>query len=395
MDVNQDAEKTPKNRRVVIVSDACLGYGSPQIPAFAHEILKIGNIKITVVEPNVPKNPPKNYAYSDFEIRRIHTSAPIYSGGRAEYCEKCARFIETTTPSVVILICTFSLPVLLYCRFKPIITLYYSIESIVQYGKQDIELNREMNNKIDAIIWPEENRMKRDTVRCQFQNVDSYLSLNSSNQKSSSDNIVPWNKRKKRIIHQGTIGSKETFSHYFMEKEIARLPIDVYGPIVDQRSRTLESLSASVYNESKANLIYQGRIDLDQLELVRREMAYSICIWSPETERGLFAPSNKFFEAIADGVPPITAPHPQHVRIIEKYDCGIILDDWSLRALRKGLLYGLRIFGTGQYESLVENCRTAVRTELNREHQYRDVVQLIRTKLDSDSDFLCHVQNQS
>ncbi len=269
------------------------------------------------------------------------------------------------------MVCTFALPTLLWIDFKPKVTVYYSIESIIQYGKPDIHLNRMLRKKIDLILWPEENRMQRDSDRCWFEGIASLLVLNASNPSTSADAVQPVASRLKRIINQGTLGTKETFSHYFLRPEILRLPIDIFGPLVDSESRQLERYAATNREQPKwVQTVYHGRVGLAQLARVRRLRAFLICIWSPAEERGLYAPSNKFFEAVADGVPPITAPHPQHVRLVEKYDCGILLDDWSFVSLRRGLLTALRIFGTPRYSQLVENCRRAVRLELNAEAQF-------------------------
>lgn len=357
---------------VYIVSDACLGHGSPQIISLARALTVSFPCDITIVEPDVPSLPPQHASFPELSFTRIRTTRHVFEeGGRAAYCRRAARVLNKVKPDVLILVCTFTIPVLLSLKRRPPVVVFYSIESIIQYGLPDIHLNRFLRDKIDLILWPEETRKKRDTQRCGFESISSLLVLNSSNPRSSAGQVEPAGQRLPRIIHQGTIGVKHTFADYFLRREILRLPIDIYGPLVDDESRRLEQYRPTAMDRPKwARTFYHGRVTLDQLAKIRRRHAYSLCIWNPETERGLFAPSNKFFEAVADGVPPITAPHPQHVRLVEKYDCGIVLDDWSLTSLRKGLLLALRIFGTMRYEQLVQNCRKAVQSELNAETQF-------------------------
>lgn len=368
--------------RICIVSDACIGYGSPQIVSLADMLRRNGPAELTILEPDPPSSPPRHVLFPDLRIIRLQTSAHVYeAGGRGEYCRKAARYVDETRPDILISVCTFTMPTLLWTTHRPKATIFYSIESIIQYGAPDIHLNRLLRSRVDMILWPEENRMERDTKRCGFDGIPSLLILNSSNPAASAEAILPPEKRLRRIIHQGTIGSKHTFSHYFLDPRLLRLPIDVYGPLVDEPSREFERYGATVRNQSRrVRTVYHGRVDSAQLAKARRRCAFLVCIWSPSEERGLFAPSNKFFEAVADAVPPITAPHPQHVRLVQKYDCGIILQDWSFDALRKGLLSALRLFGTPRYTELVENCRNAVRLELNAERQFGSAARAIMAR---------------
>lgn len=365
-----------------------MGYGSPQIVSLADALRRLGPAEVTIIEPDPPSLPPRHLAFPDFRIVRIQTSAHVYEGGgRGEYCRKAARFLDDDRPDVVIVVCTFTMPALLWMRHRPRTTAFYSIESIIQYGKPDVHLNRLLRPRIDLILWPEENRMERDVKRCGFEGIPSLLILNSSNPRASAEEIVPSDRRLRRIIHQGTIGSKHTFSHYFLNPRLLRLPIDVFGPLVDEPSRAFEQYGAAVRPRPRlVRTVYHGQVALAQLAKARRRCAFLVCIWSPAEERGLFAPSNKFFEAVADAIPPITAPHPQHVRLVQKYDCGIVLEDWSFDALRKGLLTALRLFGTPRYAEMVENCRKAVRRELNAEVQFEAAARAILARANEDRD---------
>lgn len=365
--------------QIYIVSDACVGYGSPQITVLADKLRCLGPAEVTIIEPDLPSRPPLHVQFPNLDIVRIETSVNVYeAGGRGEYCFKAARYIDAAKPDIIIICCTFSMPTLLWTRHRAKTTVFYSIESIIQYGMPDVHLNRLLRSQIDLILWPEENRMERDTKRCCFEGIPSLVILNSANPVASAETIVAPEERIPRIIHQGTIGVKETFANYFLDQRLLRLPIDVYGPLVDEPSKEFKRYHASAQVEpSSIRTVYHGQVNLRQLSIARRHRAFLVCIWSPAEERGLFAPSNKFFEAIADAVPPITAPHPQHVRLVKAYDCGIVLDDWSIGALEKGLQEALLLFGTPRYSQMVENCRQAVRMELNAELQFGSAARAI------------------
>ena len=87
-------------------------------------------------------------------------------------------------------------------------------------------------------------------------------------------------------------------------------------------------------------------------------------------ENQLYAAPNKFFESIADGVPPIAAPHPQCKMMIDRYKCGILMRDWSEGEFFSALDQALRLYQTDSWYEMVSNCGTAVRQELNWDHQF-------------------------
>lgn len=357
--------------KVGIISDACLGFGSPQIIALAEALKEAMDAEVTIVEPDVPTSPPQHASFPQFRIVRQKNRKHVYdAGGRVEYCKRAAAVMNELRPDLLVVVCTFCMPALLYLKARPRFTVFYSIESIIQYGEADVILNQHLRSKIDFIIWPEENRQALDQARSGLGAIPNALVLNSANPRQSAEEIAPAAQRLRRIIHQGTIGQYHTYSHWFLKPSIRRLPLDIYGPLVDEGSKAMLAFAPGMEQADPTGLLYHGRVDLVRLARARRTCAYSVCIWNPAEERGRFAPSNKFFESVADAVPPITAPHPQHVRLVEKYDCGIVMEDWSLSELRRTLLVGLRLFGTPRYQELVENCRRAVREELNADDQF-------------------------
>lgn len=372
--------KQPVAKRAVIISDACIGHGSPQVISLAAYLKHYVAEQITIIEPHIADLPPRHSMYPNFGFMRIRSKCHPYFGGRSDYCKSAADILHTVKPNILVVVCTFCMPVLLFLKYRPGLIVFYSIESILQYGKADVALNRYLRDKIDLILWPEENRMVRDSARCGFENIPSLLVLNVSNPSSSVDGMVPIRSRMPRIINQGTIGVKETFANYFLDPKFLALPIDIYGPLVDETSRGLQRYHCSRADVPAAvRTVYHGCVDLSTLQVARRRRAYLVCIWSPAEERGLFAPSNKFFQAIADGVPPITTPHPQHKRIVEQYRCGIVLSDWTAHTLYRALRESLSSFATPYYRRLVENCRAAVAAELNEEVQFGRAALKIRS----------------
>ena len=50
---------------IVLVSDASLGYGSPQIPAFTRSLSEHYGLPAVILEPDTPGKPPRGSLYAD------------------------------------------------------------------------------------------------------------------------------------------------------------------------------------------------------------------------------------------------------------------------------------------------------------------------------------------
>jgi glycosyltransferase involved in cell wall biosynthesis len=360
------------------ISDSSLGFGSPQIPAFMQSIAGLYAADVLIVEPDTPDKPPRHDLYPDVTIRRIYTDVnPFTTAGRIQYVKKAAEVVNHVRPDILVIFCTFSLPALVKLNRKPRLVIYYAIESIMFYGWRDVIINRALAPMVDLIVFPEENRAANDLERCGFHHIPLVVLYNCSNQLSSKDQVLSSQSRNGRVISQGTIASEWTFAQYYLDARVQRLPIDLFGPIV---GRDQESLRVAL-NGLGHNTRYLGQVDLQRLTDLRREYSFSVVIWSPTVERGLFAPSNKFFEAIAEGVPPITAPHPQHKMFVDRYDCGLVMESWELSSFYKSIRQALRFLETDRYAELVENCRAAVAAELNWDAQFAKVQRLLPPRL--------------
>jgi glycosyltransferase involved in cell wall biosynthesis len=127
---------------------------------------------------------------------------------------------------------------------------------------------------------------------------------------------------------------------------------------------------------------YHGLLEADDLVRRRREYAYSIVMWNPTiSDNHLYAAPNRLFTSIQAGVPPIVAPHPQCRIMVDRYDCGLVMRDWSFEAFHDALRLGMKLYGTSRYAELVENCRRAAATELNWDAQFNKIRRFLPTEL--------------
>lgn len=361
---------TEKDFAIVGVSDVSLGYGSPQILAYLSSLASLYNTNVLALEPDEVHKQPFQSSKPALTIKRISTSLPPHtSAGRIAYILEAAKQVNRIKPRMLVIFCTYSLPVLYKLTYKPDFVLYVSLESIEAYGKLDIQINRHIRDKLDLIIFPEENRARLDTKRCGFIKQNLAVVYNAA-ALTPDGAICPAGQRRERILYSGTLDPERTLAGYFLEKDVQALPVDLYGTISgDADGKLRRGLDGS-----NTRLRYHGMIGAKSLEQVRRTSAYSLVMWAPTNENQLYACPNKFFESIADGVPPIAAPHPQMKMLLERYGCGILMDDWSLTAFKRALVEAVSIFGTTNYDAMVAACRTAAIEELNWETQFNKII---------------------
>ncbi len=350
--------------RIGCLSDVCLGYGSPQIGHLIQCLSDTYGAEALIVEPGNPELAPRHGLFPGMKVVRTRNAFPPYSlQGRVEYVLDAARIINEWQPDILVICCTFTLPVLLKLRKRPPFVVYYSYESIPHYGELDVELNRQLRDSVDVVVFPEENRAAMELARIRFEcpilvlyNCPPFNSLKP----------LPKTSRNGRFLYAGMIDRVETLAEYYTDARIAAYPIDLYGPIRADSEESREAFRARL----APSVQYRGYTENQVLADLRRHYIYSLVMWNPGTENQLYAAPNKFFESIGAGVPALAAPHPQCKKIIDRYGCGLLLDEWSLDALLDGLERASRIYSTGKWDEMVAGCEEAFTGELNWERQF-------------------------
>lgn len=353
--------------RIVGISDVSLGYSSPQIPALMTSVVDYYGAEGIMLEPDQPERPPRHQLFPHLKLLRINTAFHPHSlPGRIEYMRSAAQAIDALCPDMLVIYCTFSLPVLFKIRRRPDFVIYYSVESIPSYGSFDMEMNHHIAPLIDLVIFPEENRAARETTRFEFKDTPKVILYNCVNPKTAIRGMLPSTQRNARLIYSGTIDRKQTFGDYFLDAKMKTVPLDIYGLIKASSENDLESYLSQLDGAVR----YCGYVDAEELSRIRKAYSYSLVMWNPVNENQLFAAPNKFFESIADGVPPIAAPHPQCKLLIRRYRCGLLMENWSFAAYDEAIQRALHLYGTPAYSELVHNCARAVEAELNWETQF-------------------------
>lgn len=363
------------NQLIIGISDVSLGYGSIQIPLFMKFLKgKKQGYEARVLEVDQPEKTYVRDRYPEFDIERIMTATPCYTkAGRIEYIRRCAGTVNRLQPEILVLFCSFTLPVLFKLKYRPQMVIYYNIEMASAYGRDDCVLNSLLSGKVDLLIYPESNRAMLDIKKFGLQQIPAVEVFNCTDRQAQGRGHVHMEEKNGKILYSGTLDQENTNAHYLLDKELNQHRIDIFGNVTGKGSGKLRRELLCL----NANVRYRGYIANEALREIRRYYAFSIVMWNPVNENQYFAAPNKFFESIMDGVIPIAAPHPQCREIIKNYDCGILMRDWSQDAFREALRTAQRIYGTERYAEMMRNCRRAVRQELSWEKQMTKLEQWI------------------
>jgi hypothetical protein len=356
--------------KVLAVSDVTTGYGTPQLPLLVTSLADHYQADAFVIEPVQPELKGNRALPSSLHMIRIPTSDhPHSQSGRTEYVWRAAELVNEIEPDILVVSCTYCLPIVFRIQKRPRRVIYYSLESIRFYGDFDVAMNRRVGDRIDIVIFPEENRAVLEKSRCGFERATSVVLYNATARAGHLLPAVPAAERNDRILYAGLIAFEKTFANFYTDKRLRGAAIDLFGAIREpdgQAKSFIESLAGDIR--------YRGQVGNQELQKIRRNYLYSIVMWNPSEENQLYAAPNKFFESVADGVPPLAAPHPQCSALIRRYGCGLRMEDWSFASFRQTLRRAMAIQRSQEWESLVAGCRRATELELNWDAQFRKLI---------------------
>jgi glycosyltransferase involved in cell wall biosynthesis len=358
---------------IVQIADISVGYGNYDSISLVRSVRDHYRLPAVILEPDQWDKPIREDV-DGMKPRRIPLSSQFRTNtGRVEFILKAAAQINAMRPRILIVRCSWNIPVLLKLNYRPSLVIYHSTESTLYYGPRDPAINRLAAPLIDVVVYPEENRAIRDVQRCGFRKLPVAIAYNCPIPRADAERVVPPASRNGRILYSGALDRHATYTDYYAEPAARSLPIDVYGYIAGWDADRTRTILESV----QGNVRYKGFVEAEELEAARGKYAFSLTIWNPSNENQLYACPCKFFESIAALVPPIAAPHPQCKMLIERYGCGIVMEDWTFRAFQEAVSKALALYGSRQYDDMVSRCKQAMLAELNWDHQFEKVRPLL------------------
>lgn len=373
-----DVSSFPPRIKLAILSDVSVGYGTPQILRMAESFARIFCAEVHIFEPDQSERPPiairDHIDLPHVHLTRIYTTAhPFTMEARIEFMKQVADRLCMLHPEILICSSIHRLPILEKIPNWERVEIFYCLEEIDSHYDYLFPLVQDCK----IIIFPEENRRRIYLERLGMSLLpnDNLVVLNANHPRTARHN----GKRQGRIFYGGSFHKDITYADYFLKPEILKLPVDIYG-IVDGYADSAAIIKQ--LNGKQGGAHFRGYMQSDAafFDLLSSYL-YSIVIWNPDREDRYYAAPNKFFDAVASGVPPICAPHPQCVELVKKWNCGILMDDWSFNSFKKTLERALKAADSDYYLELVANCQHAMEYELSWDRQFEKLIPVVSKHL--------------
>lgn len=343
---------------ILAVSDISLGYGSPQIIAFLQSMAKFYDCQAYVIETDEPHRPPTVLKNTDRLTVHRSISAQQYwcLSAHIERNFEALEIAKEHKPHTIILFSPLQLPFVKNLPYKPAQVILYLLEiDAVMYARA----MREYAGYVDYYIFPEYERMRYILGQVQRRPYPKSSLLFNCVEREEGVTPKTSDRRNGKIAYAGTLSRELTLAHEFLEAPLKTLPLDIFGNFSGFDAVSLRD-NFQNQREKSSTVQYRGYVPNSRLRHMLAEYAFSFVRWNPDAGINYrYACPNKFFEAITMGVPPIAAPHPQCLQIINTYECGILADDFSSQGMYKATKFALNMLGSSKYDRMVERCLAA------------------------------------
>lgn len=337
---------------LVVLADVPLGYGSPQVLRLAETLSRLLNEPATIVAPKGDDAAQTLASSAGVSLTQLSAAAPFGTTSfDIEYCLQAAREIDSLAPRWLVQAAFLGAPALLRLRRRPQRCIYFGYEHTDGKLPWVERTFVGLRGWFDLAIFPEPHRAALDAPRLGLDKTPALVLLNSVVPLAP---VVPSGARNNRFVYAGLIDPLRTYGQAMIGGPFDRFPIDIFGRL--EGFDAADSVVAALARRA-ANIRFQGNRPANaEFHSEVATASAAIVAWAPLTESTFFACPNKFFEAIALGVPPVTLPHPQAAMIVRQFQCGWVASDFSIGALQKALFEAQETFGSSTHQFLVEQC---------------------------------------
>ncbi len=358
-------------KTIITVADTMMGYGSPQVIHFVRSLSDILGCNYFIFQPFLPQKKFIDLTHLSFNIETINTIEHPWSWiGRTQYLKRVASRLNEIKPDILILSNYTLLPIVDFLKFKPQYIIHQVLEELDQFGDSLVGRNilkriKRIAPRVDFWIFPEQNRAIHDAYVLGIPYEKISIFYNVLDQLDGFEDIT---KKNKRFLYAGSVDFNRTVAKYFTNVQVYEKPIDVFGEISGP-SKECEQFQENL-KRPKSKIRYFGEVSAEVINKKLSEYSFSLVYWFPISFSTRNAAPNKFFQAIAAGVPVLAAPHPQCIELINRYNCGIVLKDWSEKSFLSGLNLAMHLFDTKDYEAMLDGCKKAYNHELSWNRQF-------------------------
>lgn len=370
--------------KVVGISDVSIGYGSPEVPALMHSLCKMLRTQGLLIEPDEIARPPVRMHWGPaFDLYRVSSPYPDHTPAwENQFLGKAVDLVAQNDPDVLIIFGAPPFAALMALAKWPNKVIYHAYELISALPPHHLDAHRHLLGRVDLVITPEINRLIVDVEAIGTYPVNVAAIYNVADV-SYPEPVLhrPADQRNGRFVWYGTLHRRQAFADYFFSTQIRDIGIDIFGRITDP-----QAAEVGTQIRKCTNLRYFGVVPGSELNERRAHNTFSILWWNPELNAGAYyLASNRFFTSLQAGLPVICGPHPQCVDLVNRYGCGLVMNDWSFTSFEETLREAMLIYDSPIYPEMVEGCISAAKHDLNWEVQFERIAPRIREALQLQS----------
>lgn len=366
-----------------------VGYGSPEVAAIMHDLGRRDDTDAVLLEPDEADRPPLD-ANPDwaFNLQRISADGiPSQTLSWTRHFQAAARKeIQRIKPDILIIFGGSVFGTLALLDPLPPTIIYHAYEQIADLHAETLQAHKLFLEDVDLVMTPSLSRLAYD---CQIlgtwpktvhglRNVADVAYPVETPRVSASDKL-------KHFIWCGNLSRKRTFADFFLGKPAEDFPLQMYGRVSNEEGDDLnECVSAAPH------LTHYGIVAAGELSAAVARAAFSLVWWNPQNSVGHYhLASNRFYTALQLGTPSICGPHPQCIEINKRYDCAIIMENWTPEAYITASRRATDMLGTSAYDNLLQNCADARHDGVNWPSQSTGIISAILRTADSKQSLPC------
>jgi len=362
--------------KILGICDVSVGYGSPEIAAIMHDLANCDWVSgAQLIEPDEPDRPPIPNAPHAFQIRRIDgTGLPPQSlSWTRHFVAESAKIVNWESPDILIIFGGAVFASLALLKKRPKCIIYFAYEQIADLPAETLAAHRALLPDMDLVVTPSIRRLIHDATLLDVWPREVHSIRNVADVAYPHvPSVQSADIRNAEIIWCGSLDRTRTFAGHFLSPELSDIQFRMFG-----RLRDLDGLGAAL--AAAPNITHHGLVDAVTLSSAVASAAYSVVWWNPANSFGhLHLASNRFFTAIQLGTPPLCGPHPQCLEVARRFDCAIVMDDWSRDAFIAAARRAMDMFGTDAYAAMVSRCADAREHGINWPAQSRGLATAIK-----------------
>jgi len=373
-------EKFGRVRKIAVVSDSALGFGSPDILGLCDGLCEHFGAEGLLIQPDDLNRPLVELNFkANVRSLRIFSLLPTYARSwRWSYFQQAGKALDKFQPDLVVAVGPNGYGGALAMRWKPKCMVYYMLE-MATHELLYARLHEYGNARFDAYIVPDTERHAIDfgNLRWKKDVLVEPILLTAPIDYPNPLVPRPWDKRNGQMIYFGHIHPEETLLENMLGPELDDYLIEFYGRVGGSERAAVANRIASTPGK-----VYRGLATPEELAEVLPQFSYSLVTWKPVGHIGRYhLPATKLYHSVLAGVPVIAVPNPLNTYFIRRFGVGILMSSWSRRAFEEAISKAMQMVGTDAYREMVENCRKASETVFQWDRQVARAAALIEKAL--------------